>query len=213
MNRLPSLLFGIFLAFAASWLGVAAYSYTHLAHLEPVTDESTGDIVPPHITGLAVAGQRVYAANGCVSCHSQQVRPAAFSTDVEKAKAEHDLSVRPTVARDFLRFQPALPGSLRIGPDLANVGLRSTDVDWFHRHLYEPAEMTHGSAMPSFRYLYRLRKISGQPSAQAVQGLTGPHAPQPGYEVVPTEEARVLAAYLMSLKRNYPLPEAEPLLP
>lgn len=211
MNRLPSIVFGIFLTFVFSWLGVVAYSYTKLGHLEPVTDDATGNINPPPLSGLAVAGQHVYAANGCVSCHSQQVRPAAFGPDVEKAKAEFDLAVRPTVPRDFLRFKPALPGTQRVGPDLANVGLRSTDANWFHRHLYEPAIIAHGSVMPSFRYLYKLRKITGQPSNHAVQGLTGPHAPQPGYEVIPSEEAKVLVAYLMSLKRNYPLPEAEPL--
>ena len=53
-----------------------------------------------------------------------------------------------------------------------------------------------------------MRKISGQPSNEAVTGLTGPHAPAPGFEVVPTEDAKVLAAYLLSLKRNDPLPEA-----
>jgi cytochrome c oxidase cbb3-type subunit II len=30
----------------------------------------------------------------------------------------------------------------------------------------------------------------------------------PGYEVVPTEDAKALVAYLLSLKRDYPLPEA-----
>jgi len=211
MNRLPSIVFGIFLTFLFSWLGVAAYSYVKLGQLGPVVDDSTGDINPPQLSGLAVAGQRVYVANGCVSCHSQQIRPAAFSADVEWAKTQNNLAVRPTVARDYLRDKPALPGTLRIGPDLANLGLRSTEANWFHRHLYEPAEVTHGSVMPSFRYLYTLRKITGQPSNDALQGLTGPHAPQPGYEVVPTEDARILVAYLMSLKRTYSLPEAEPL--
>ena len=65
--------------------------------------------------------------------------------------------------------------------------------------------------MPSYRYLYRSRRIAGQTSSNAVVGLKGPHAPQPGYEVVPTEDAGVLVAYLLSLRRDYPLPEAEPL--
>ena len=49
------------------------------------------------------------------------------------------------------------------------------------------------------------------PARNAVVGLKGPHAPKPGYEVVPSEDARVLVAYLLSLKRDYSLPEAEPL--
>ncbi len=211
MNKLTSLIFGIFVAFAAAWLGVVAYSYVHLGHFQPVTDDSSGDINPPPLSGLAVAGQRVYAANGCVACHTQQVRPAALSSDLEKK-----LGPRPTVARDFMRENPAFLGSLRIGPDLTNAGLRMVDdkpidANWLHRHLFEPTAVTPWSNMPSYRYLYTTRKISGQPSAVALQGLTGPYAPKPGYEVVPTEDARTLVAYLLSLKRNYPLPEAEPL--
>lgn len=204
MNRLPSLITGIALTFAASWAGVVAYSYLELGRMTPHTDESTGDVNPPPLPGLAAAGRRVYTANGCVSCHTQQVR--SDSSDVEKK-----LGPRPTVPRDYLRDRPPLLGSLRIGPDLANAGLLATDANWYHRHLFEPTTVKPGSNMPSYRYLYRTQKITGQPSDLAVQGLTGPHSPQPGYEVVPTEEARALVVYLLSLKRNYALPEAEPL--
>lgn len=206
MNKLPTLVFGIFLLFVGAWLGVVGYSYLQLGRMEPALDESTGDSNPPPLSGLAAAGQRVYAANGCVSCHTQQVRSGAFSTDVEKK-----LGPRPTVARDYLRERPAFLGAVRIGPDLANVGLRSKDANWFHAHLYEPSAMAPGSVMPAYRYLYRKQRIAGRPSTEAVSGLKGPHAPEDGYEVVPSEEARVLVAYLLSLRKDYPLPEAEPL--
>jgi cytochrome c oxidase cbb3-type subunit 2 len=206
MSKLAQLVFGVFAVFAIAWWGVVGYSYLQLGRMQPVLDENTGEVNPPPFSGLAAAGQRVYAANGCVSCHTQQVRSGAFSTDVEKK-----LGPRPTVARDYLRDAPAFLGHLRIGPDLTNVGLRSSDPNWFHGHLYEPQTVTPGSNMPSYRYLYGMRRIAGQPSIEAVTGLKGPYAPQPGYEVVPTEQARVLVAYLLSLKRNYPLPEAEPL--
>jgi cytochrome c oxidase cbb3-type subunit 2 len=206
MSRLSRLVFGVFLTFTVVWFGVVGYSYLELGRMQPVVDEATGDANPPPFSGLAVAGQRVYAASGCVNCHTQQVRSGAFSTDVEKK-----LGPRPTVARDYLRDGTAFLGTLRIGPDLTNVGLRSSDPNWFHAHLYEPATVSPGSNMPSYRYLYRKRRIAGQLSAEAVTGLKGPFAPPRGYEVVPSEEARVLVAYLLSLKRNYPLPEAEPL--
>jgi hypothetical protein len=35
-----------------------------------------------------------------------------------------------------------------------------------------------------------------------------PIAPPSGYEVVPTAEGKALVDYLLSLKKNYPLPEA-----
>ena len=182
------------------------YSYLYLGRMEAAADENTGGSSPPPLSGLATAGQRVYAANGCVSCHTQQVRSGAFSNDVEKK-----LGPRPTVARDYMRENPAFLGNLRIGPDLTNVALRSSDPNWFHQHLYEPSVITPGSNMPSYRYLYQRRRIVGQQSAQAVSGLTGPYAPKPGYEIVPSEDARLLVAYLLSLKRDYTLPEAEPL--
>jgi cytochrome c oxidase cbb3-type subunit 2 len=51
-----------------------------------------------------------------------------------------------------------------------------------------------------------MQKIQGELSAQAIP-LTGPHAPPPGYEVVPTKDAQDLVAYLLSLKHDYTLPE------
>ena len=203
MKRLPWIISSILLLFGTSWLGVVAYSSLVLGGLAP-TDEGDA-IAPPALSGLAVAGQRVYAANGCVYCHSQQVRPSYISTDIEKK-----LGPRRTVARDYLRDQPAFLGSQRIGPDLANYGLRVTDPQVVYRLLFEPHELNPSSLMPAYRFLFKTRPISGQRAADALQGLTGPHAPQPGYEVIPTEEARVLAAYLLSLKRDYPLPEAPP---
>jgi cytochrome c oxidase cbb3-type subunit II len=206
MSKLSTLVFGILAVFTVAWFGIVGYSYLYLGRMQAAVDESTGESNPPMLSGLATAGQRVYAANGCVSCHTQQVRSGAFSNDVEKK-----LGPRPTVARDYMRENPAFLGNLRIGPDLTNVALRSSDPNWFHQHLYEPAVVTPGSNMPSYRYLYQNRKIVGQQSANAVIGLTGPYAPKPGYEIVPSEDARLLVAYLLSLKRDYALPEAEPL--
>ena len=203
MNKLPLIFLGVFLTFAFSWLGLVAYPYLTLGHLQPLPDEETGGYFPPGSSGLAVAGQRVYAANGCLYCQSQQVRLAPLSTDIEKG-----LGPRQTVARDYLRAQPVFLGTMRTGPDLANIGARQPDAGWHHRHLYEPRSVTGWSVMPSFRFLYKMQEVQGQPSGDAVKGLGGPHAPPPGSEVVPSDEAKALVAYLVSLKRNYPLPES-----
>ncbi|MEI6279127.1 MAG: cbb3-type cytochrome c oxidase subunit II [Verrucomicrobiae bacterium] len=203
MNKLPLLFLGVFLTFASSWIGLVAYPYLALGHMQPLPDEETGGSFPPGNSGLAVAGQRVYAANGCLYCHSQQVRLEPLSTDIEKG-----LGPRQTVARDYLRAQPVFLGTMRTGPDLSNIGARQPDANWHHRHLYEPRTVTDWSIMPSFRFLYKMRKIQGQQSDDALKDLVGPHAPPPGWEVVPNEEAKALVAYLVSLKRNYPLPES-----
>ena len=203
MNKLAWIFFGVLLTFASAWLGLVVYPFIALGHMQPVPDEDTGGYFPPSSPGLAVAGQRVYAANGCLYCHSQQVRPAPLSTDIEKG-----LGPRRTVARDYLRAQPTFLGTMRTGPDLTNIGVRQPDANWHHRHLYDPRSVNDWSIMPSFRFLYKMRQIQGQPSDDAVKGLSGPLAPPAGWEVVPTDEAKALVAYLLSLKRNYPLPES-----
>ncbi|MFZ4115647.1 MAG: cbb3-type cytochrome c oxidase subunit II [Chthoniobacterales bacterium] len=196
MNRLRSLFFIITFLFLSSWLGVVLYSYLQLGHLKSI---STSDgLLPPQYSGQAILGAQVYAASGCMTCHTQQVR----QIDVTSADIERKWGKRPSVALDYLRDRTAFLGNNRIGPDLSNVGLRLTDPTWHYQHLYEPTVMVSGSIMPSYRYLFRLQKIEGEPSAEAV-ALTGPHAPPQGYEVVPTQEAKNLVAYLLSLKHDY----------
>ena len=203
MHRLTTLLSGIFLVFLTSWVGLVAYPALQLGRLTPVADADSGTSLPPVYGGEAVAGQRIYAAEGCVSCHSQQVR----QTSVTRSDIERGWGVRPSVARDYLRDSTAFLGSSRIGQDLSNVGLRLPQATWHYCHLYAPASVSEGSVMPSYRFLFNVRKIQGQRSTEALD-LNPEAVPPAGYEVVPTADARNLVAYLLSLKHDYPLPEA-----
>ena len=115
--------------------------------------------------------------------------------------------VRQSVAADYLYDQPVQLGSLRAGPDLGNLGVRAPDVKWQLLHLYAPRSLVKNSIMPAFRYLFILKKIGAQPAPEALV-LSKEFAPAAGFEVVPTAEARQLAAYLTSLKANVPLYEA-----
>ena len=91
---------------------------------------------------------------------------------------------------------------------LANIGVRAPDLNWQLVHLYAPQALVKNSAMPPFRYLFELRKkIDGAPSPDALE-FPQASAPPAGYEVVPTPEAKQLAAYLLSLKADAPLYEA-----
>jgi cbb3-type cytochrome oxidase cytochrome c subunit len=110
---------------------------------------------------------------------------------------------RQSVAEDYLFDQPLQVGSLRAGPDLSNIGLRE-DANWELVHLYAPAAAVTGSTMPAFRYLFEVRKIGNARSPEALV-LPPQFAPEAGWEVVPTPEARELAAYLSSLRANAPL--------
>ena len=62
--------------------------------------------------------------------------------------------------------------------------------------------------MPSYRFLYEERRITGQRSADALV-LKDKDAPPPGWEVVPSYEAKALVAYLMSLDQSHPLQEVK----
>ena len=200
MNRSKSLFLSIAFLFFASWFGIVVYSYLELGHLKSFA--GSDGLVPPEYSGQAILGARVYAASGCIACHTQQIR----QTSVTQADIDRKWGKRPSVARDYLRDRTAFLGNSRIGPDLSNVGLRLTDPVWHYQHLYEPDIIVPDSTMPPYRYLFRLQKIQGEPSAEAI-ALVGSHAPPQGYEVVPTQEAKNLIAYLLSLKHDYTLPE------
>ncbi len=124
---------------------------------------------------------------------------------------ERSWGKRRTVAQDFLYDSPVMPGSQRVGPDLANVGLRLPDMNWQLIHLYAPRAQVQGSPMPRYPFLFEKRKIGSELSADALH-LPQEFAPADGYEIVPKPEAKALVAYLLSLRADTPLYEA-PLTP
>ena len=203
MKRPISLYLGLLGLFLTSWVGLVLIPYVQAGRLVPEVDPDTKYPSPAGFSGWAEQGRAVYAANGCVYCHSQQVRSRADSADIDR-----EVGARRTVARDYVLDRAAYFGNSRLGPDLANVGVRHDKADWFYEHEYSPESITPGSICPPMRFLYDKRKIIGQPSTEAVH-VTGDDAPAPGYEVVPRHDAKALVAYLLSLKRSsYKLPEA-----
>jgi cytochrome c oxidase cbb3-type subunit 2 len=114
--------------------------------------------------------------------------------------------VRKSVAADYLYDAPVQLGTLRVGPDLANLGGRMADANWQMIHLYAPG-VVKNSAMPSYKFLFEVRKVGSTPSSDALN-LPKEFAPADGYEVVPKPEAKQLVAYLLSLHADVPLYEA-----
>jgi cytochrome c oxidase cbb3-type subunit II len=202
MNKLTNIFIGVFGCFLFAWAGLIFIPSLQLGHLEPVTIEDTGEQVPKASSGLVDRGRQVYAANGCVYCHSQQVRPENKGSDLARG-----WGARRTVARDYINEKPPFLGSMRTGPDLSNIGRRQPSAEWHHRHHYAPRWVSPGSIMPAYAYLYKTQKIIGGGSVDALK-LEAPYEPEEGFEVVPTEDAKALVAYLQSLDRSYPLKEA-----
>jgi cytochrome c oxidase cbb3-type subunit I/II len=93
---------------------------------------------------LELLGRDVYIREGCYLCHSQTVRPMAHEV-LRYGK--------PSEAAEFVYDHPFQWGSKRTGPDLARVGGKYPDM-WHYRHFYEPREVTAGSIMPRYTWLF-----------------------------------------------------------
>ena len=195
MKHGPLLFLGVFLSFALSWGGMILGPQLQIGTADLVALEG-GQIYPSIRPGEANQGKQIYRSLGCAACHTQQVR----DTDVPV------LGPRFSVAQDYLRDEPVLVGSQRIGPDLMNVGMRRPDATWHLLHLYDPQITSPKSTMPTYKFLFTEQKVKGDASTNALplpQGFS-----KPGMEVFPKHEAIQLAAYLQSLRAELPLYEA-----
>ncbi len=205
MNQGPLLFLGVFAALVASWCGLVFAPQIQIGRQSLGTNTVNDALYPSARPGLAQQGAEVYRAHGCAACHSQQVRAKGFGSDIPRG-----WGVRHSVAQDYLFDRPALPGSQRIGPDLANVGLRRTNAAALFGHLYHPQQAVPGSMMPPYRFLFEERKLKpGQvPSPDALPANVTGMKDMTDREWVPGQEARALVAYLMSLRNDAFLFEA-----
>ena len=228
MSRSTSLFIGLFGSFAISVYVMVLVPQAQLGNLPPQFTEDEGkfsDIYPLQNASME-QGRIVYAREGCIQCHTQQVRDPQNGADIAKG-----WGVRRTVARDYIYDEPPFLGNTRIGPDLSNIGTAAwrdelkgdteapakRDAAWHYLHLYDAqlalAQIGKGggresdSTQPPYRYLFDVKKISGQPAPDALK-LIGELAPAPGYQVVPSYAAKSLVTYLLSLDRSHDLKEA-----
>jgi len=196
---------GVLFTVMASLVGLVIEPERQVGGLGPavvVADEILGTkgLYPLPLHEWAEAGRDVYRSLGCVYCHTQQVRPEGFGADLERGWGE-----RRTVARDYIYDSPHLLGTMRTGPDLANIGARQPVSDWHHLHLFDPRLTSPGSTMPAFAFLYEEVQVESAdpPPLRAVK--------LPGSEtdyIVPSTKAAQLVDYLRTLDKTAPLPEA-----
>jgi len=207
-------------AFALPWLMLVIVPSISYQGVQPLKyDKDKGDELDsaysfPLVPVTNHQGENIYAAEGCVQCHSQMIRPPSFALDGWRQGWGQDQSVRPaeparaSEMRDYLGEKHSFLGVIRVGPDLANAGYRFETRTQVHMHLYAPRPTVENSwsVMPSYRHLYTVRKIQGQGAATALPLAGTKYEPQEGYEVVPTQEAEQLVSYVLSLKKDYPTP-------
>ncbi len=180
MKNLNLILAGVFFTLAASFGGLLLSGQVQLGQLHRAPAEEGGPLFPAKEPGLAIQGREVYLSLGCVTCHTQQVRPAGQGNDIARGWAS-----RPSVARDYVLQSQVLLGNRRLGPDLVNYGARVKSDDEVHTHLRTSMP---GSVMPAYGFLYTQSKDGS---------------------FRPTEDAVALVAYLKSLKIDYSSPEAK----
>ena len=160
------------------------------------------DAVP--LTAQEQRGKAIYISNGCVACHTQQVR----NVDMDKAWGD-----RPGIAADYAGNErisafvntATLMGTERTGPDLTNIGKRQPGTDWHLLHLYQPRAVVSQSIMPAYPWLFSA-KANPAKNDVLVQ-VPAAYAGDSRTRVVATQDALDLVAYLQSLKQ-VSLPEA-----
>lgn len=153
------------------------------------------------LTKEEMAGKMVYIENGCVACHTQQVR---------NVEMDNVFGSRPSVPADFAfntrtdfwRNTANLMGTERTGPDLTNIGERQPSQEWHLLHLYQPRAAIAQSIMPAFKWLFVEKDYLERGDVEVK--IPAKYLSDKNKKLVATKKALQLVAYLKSLKQvNY----------
>ncbi|MCP5537047.1 MAG: cbb3-type cytochrome c oxidase subunit II [Akkermansiaceae bacterium] len=226
---LKTFLLGMLVSFGLAWMCMIAIPVAKMGALPPVKMSSEEDAAyyQHQTSGRILNGAEIYASNGCYTCHSQLIRPTYLGSEIFRkdfagvSNADGD-SRRETHYDDYNGERYAQLGLTRMGPDLSNFGHRAdayaaktgmTAEQWVIAHLHNPRnsalqlgeqgekiDMT-WSNCPAQLQMFAKKDLNGQGDSLALEV-----DPATMSQVVPCEEARVLASYLLSLRRDSKLP-------
>ena len=166
-----------------------------LFYQHSTTEPSLG-VVP--YSALRLAGRDIYQREGCVGCHSQQIR--TLRSEVERYGPY-------SLAGESVYDHPFLWGSKRTGPDLSRVGARYSDA-WHQVHLNNPRSVVPESNMPAYPWLEKNKAdqdtISNHMTALRRVGVpyTDEEIANASKELEGKTEADALIAYLQGLGTN-----------
>jgi cytochrome c oxidase cbb3-type subunit 2 len=184
---------------------IPVFQIGEIGHTFKVDDGVVTDVFPVDRVGDALAGRKVYAEEGCATCHTQVLR-SLFTGDTERTWGS-----RKSVPRDYLGDSIPLIGAMRFGPDLSNFGSEKWSLyssadprgkaprteSAILAHLCSPQSFVEASWMPSYRHLFEsvgdgvIVDQSGGQGGAVGRVLVG---------LRPLKKARDLVAYLNSLR-------------
>ena len=183
-------------------LSVVVILFAGLVQIVPLFFQHSTTTAAPGVKpygALEVVGRDLYIREGCVGCHSQQVR---------MLRAEVQRYGPYSVAGESVFDHPFLWGSKRTGPDLARVGGRYSD-EWHRIHLRNPRDVVPESNMPNYPWLAQntVEGMNVQDRMRALRTLGVPYTDEqikaaPAALVGKTEED-AMVAYLQSLGVGY----------
>ena len=183
------------------WLivfSVLVISFAGLAQIVPLffqhsTTVATEGVEP--YDSLRLVGRDIYIREGCVSCHSQQIR--MLSSEVQRYGPY-------SLAGEGVYEHPFLWGSKRTGPDLARVCQRYSD-DWHRVHLRDPRAVVRESNLPASPWVLH-RTVEGTNVEARMRALRRLGVPYTDEQIAAAPEALVgkteedaLVAYLQGL--------------
>jgi cytochrome c oxidase cbb3-type subunit 2 len=220
---LKTFIIGLLISFGTPWLLIIVVPSLTMNDIDPVmfteAEDGKEGVYHPLRNGRISDGSKVYGANGCYVCHSQLIRLTDAGSDVWRddwagLMPSEDNPVdsrRESNVFDYQGETFAHIGLTRTGPDLSNVGFRIdryakeagvSSEAWLYDHLYDPrAGGRYRSVCAPQKHLFKVSTPIGEGDNDALEHLT-----EDGEEIVPKAEARALASYLLSMKKNDLLP-------
>ena len=171
-----------FITLAVGALGLFLIGAVITTIVPPLVDEDmvSGAERAIHVyTDQEKRGLAIYRREGCVYCHTQQIR--AEVTHDSKRYGWRLVDAPPSESWEYVHDRPHFLGSKRTGPDLARVGGKYAS-EWHWAHFKNPRDLGE-----------RFTPKTGNPQANSVM---------PSFKFLSDEEIKDLTAYLQTLGRN-----------
>lgn len=129
-------------------------------------------------TAQELRGIEIYKKEGCVYCHTQQVRKLASD---ERRYGWRLVEAPASESWEYVNDKDHFLGTKRTGPDLARVGGKYSS-EWHWAHFKDPRNM--GEKFPNRKGIYERVSI------------------MPSFKYLSDDEIKDLTAYIQTLGRN-----------